>query len=73
MFVLDKDKVKMVPVKIGISDDEYWEITEGLKEGQEVVSGGYRAISRDLEDGKKVRKGLGAERETPNEDERTET
>ena len=57
VFVLDKDKVKMVPVKIGISDDEYWEITEGLQEGQEVVSGSYRAISRDLEDGKKVKKG----------------
>jgi HlyD family secretion protein len=58
VFVLDKDKVKMAPVKIGISDDEYWEITEGLQEGQEVVSGSYRAISRDLEDGKKVKKGL---------------
>ena len=58
VFVLDKDVVKMAPVKIGISDDEYWEITEGLEEGQEVVSGTYRAISRDLEDGKKVKKGL---------------
>jgi HlyD family secretion protein len=58
VFVLDKDKVKMAPVKIGISDDEYWEITEGLQEGQEVVSGPYRAISRDLEDGKKVKKSL---------------
>lgn len=58
VFVLDGDKVKMAPVKIGISDDAHWEILEGLKEGEEVVSGGYRAISRDLEDGKKVRKGL---------------
>jgi HlyD family secretion protein len=57
VFVTDKDRVKMVPVKIGICDDDYWEITDGLCEGQEVVSGGYRAISRDLEDGKKVRKG----------------
>jgi HlyD family secretion protein len=48
----------MVPVKIGISDDNYWEITDGLKGGEQVVSGGYRAISRDLEDGSKVRKGL---------------
>jgi len=44
-------------VKIGISDDNYWEITDGLKEGQEIISGGYRAISRDLEDGKKIKKG----------------
>jgi HlyD family secretion protein len=57
VFVLDGSRVKMVPVKIGISDDDYWEIIEGLKDGQEIVSGGYRAISRDLEDGKKVMKG----------------
>jgi HlyD family secretion protein len=57
VFLMEGDRAKMAPVKIGISDDNYWEITEGLNEGQEVVSGGYRAISRDLEDGKKVRKG----------------
>ncbi len=57
VFVLEGDHVKMVPVKIGISDDNYWEITDGLKEGQEVVSGGFRAITRELEDGKKIRKG----------------
>ena len=57
VFLMDGDKAKMVPVKIGISDDSYWEITDGLKEDAEVVSGGYRAISRDLEDGKKIKKG----------------
>ena len=57
VFLMDGDHAKMVPVKIGISDDDYWEITDGLSDGQDVVSGGYRAISRDLEDGKKVRKG----------------
>jgi HlyD family secretion protein len=57
VFVVEGDHVKMVPVKIGISDDNYWEITEGLTEGQEVVSGSFRAITRELEDGKKIRKG----------------
>jgi HlyD family secretion protein len=57
VFVLEGDHVKAVPVKIGISDDNYWEITEGLTEGQEVVSGNFKAITRELEDGKKVRKG----------------
>ena len=57
VFVTGGDHVKMVPVKIGICDDDYWEITEGLTEGQEVVSGGYRAISKDLEDGKKIKRG----------------
>jgi HlyD family secretion protein len=57
VFVVEGDRVKMVPVKIGICDDNYWEITEGLKEGQEVVSGSFRAITRELEDGKKIRRG----------------
>jgi HlyD family secretion protein len=57
VFVLEGDHVKMVPVKTGISDSDYFEITSGLKEGTEVISGGYKAISKDLEDGKKVRVG----------------
>ncbi|HTS16621.1 MAG TPA: efflux RND transporter periplasmic adaptor subunit [Verrucomicrobiae bacterium] len=57
VFVVEGNHVKMVPVKIGISDEDYWEITDGLTEGQEVVSGGYKAISRDLQDGKKIHKG----------------
>jgi HlyD family secretion protein len=61
VFLLDGDKVKMAPVKLGISDDGFMEITEGLSEGQEVVSGGYKAISRDLEDGKKIKKGTPGE------------
>jgi HlyD family secretion protein len=57
VFLMDGEHAKMIPVKIGISDDNYWEITEGLADGQEIIAGGYRAISRDLEDGKKVKKG----------------
>ncbi|MGA2241687.1 MAG: efflux RND transporter periplasmic adaptor subunit [Verrucomicrobiota bacterium] len=57
VFVTDGNHVKMVPVKIGICDNDYWEISEGLTEGQEVVSGGYRAISKDLDDGKRIKRG----------------
>ena len=57
VFVAERDLAKMVPVKIGISDENYWEITQGLTEGQEVITGGYRAISRDLEDGRRIRRG----------------
>jgi HlyD family secretion protein len=57
VFAVDGDHVDALPVKIGICDDNYWEITDGLTNGQEIVSGGYRAISRDLDDGKKIRKG----------------
>lgn len=74
VFVKDGDRARMVPIKRGISDDTYVEILEGLEEGQEVISGGYKAISRDLEDGKKVKVGpppfekgaLGAAQRTEN-------
>jgi len=52
---LAKDGVaKMVPVERGISDDDYVEITAGLEGGEKIVSGGYKAINRELEDGKKI-------------------
>ncbi len=57
VFTLEGDHVKMVPVKRGISDDTYVEITDGLAEGTEVISGGYKAINRELEDGKRVKVG----------------
>jgi HlyD family secretion protein len=57
VFVLGSDYVHQKPVKRGISDDSYVEIVEGLEEGQEVVSGGYKAINRELEDGRKIKKG----------------
>jgi HlyD family secretion protein len=65
VFVMAGDHVKMAPVKIGICDDNYWEITDGLTDGEEIVTGGYRAISRDLADGKKVVKGTVAGETTP--------
>ncbi len=58
VFVVEGDHAKQVPIKIGISDNDYWEITDGLTEGQEIVSGGYKAVNKELEDGKKIRKGL---------------
>jgi HlyD family secretion protein len=58
VFVLEGDKVREAPVRIGISDDSHWEILEGLTEGQEIVTGGFKAVTRDLEDGKRVRRGF---------------
>jgi len=55
VFIVNDGKAKVVPVKTGISDDNYLEIKEGLEGGESVVSGSYRAISRELEDGSKVR------------------
>ena len=56
VFAPEGDHVKLLPVKTGISDSDYFEIVTGLNEGQQIVSGGYKAISKDLEDGKKVKK-----------------
>ncbi len=64
VFVVEGDHVKMVPVKTGISDETHWEIIDGLKEGDEIISGGFRAISHDLDDGKKIRKGAAPGEET---------
>ncbi|MGD0207340.1 MAG: HlyD family efflux transporter periplasmic adaptor subunit [Verrucomicrobiota bacterium] len=57
VFVVKGDHMEAVPVKIGICDDNYWEIADGLTDGEEIVSGGYRAISRDLQDGSRIKKG----------------
>ena len=65
VFTVDGNHVKTAPVKIGISDDNFWEITDGLKEGDEIVTGSYHAISHDLDDGKKIVKGPAAP-EIPN-------
>ena len=46
---------KAVPVKRGIASDQYVEIVDGVSEGAQIVSGSYKAINRELEDGAKVR------------------
>ena len=57
VFVMEKNnKVKKVDVTTGISDDNYIEIKTGLSGGEDVVSGSYMAISRELKDGSTVRK-----------------
>ncbi len=62
VFVVKNNKVKSVSVQTGISDNNYIEITSGLKGGEEVVSGSYRAIARELSDGSDVR----IEKNSPN-------
>ena len=51
VFEVVNDTAKIVPVKTGISDDTNIEITEGLKQGDEVVTGSYRAITKELKNG----------------------
>ncbi len=51
VFCIEDGKAVAKQVKTGIQSDELIEILEGLEEGDEVVTGSYRAISRDLENG----------------------
>jgi HlyD family secretion protein len=56
VFVVQKDgKVKKTIVTTGIQDINYIEILSGLKEGDEVVTGPYNAVSKTLKDGNKVK------------------
>jgi HlyD family secretion protein len=56
VFVLEKGMAKKANVKSGIQDNTYIQIISGLKEGQEVITGPYSAISKTLNDKDKVKK-----------------
>lgn len=56
VFVSENGKAKAVKVKTGISDYENIEILEGLKEGDEVISGPYFIVSKELKEGDAVKK-----------------
>ena len=56
VFVKGADnKVTRVPVKTGIQDINYIEITNGLKAGDEVITGPYDVVSKTLKKGTKVK------------------
>jgi HlyD family secretion protein len=55
VFLIKNGKAKMVEVETGLSDDNYISVVKGLEGGEEVVSGSYKAISRELNDGLQVR------------------
>ena len=56
VFVLENGMAQKVNVKSGIQDNTYIQILTGLKEGQEIISGPYSAISKNLKDKDKVKK-----------------
>jgi HlyD family secretion protein len=55
VFVFNNGSVEMRKVKTGIADFEQIEITEGLKEGEKVVTGPFTAITKTLDNGDEVR------------------
>jgi HlyD family secretion protein len=56
VFVLNKDgKVEMRTVKTGIQDINNIEILSGLKDGDQVVTAPYNAVTKTLRTGTKVK------------------
>lgn len=56
LFLYVDGKAKMVKVKTGIQDNNFIEIKEGVKDGDEVISGPYGAVSKVLREGTEVKK-----------------
>ena len=54
VFVVRDGIATFRPVKTGIAGDEYFEVTDGVRDGETIVAGTYQAI-RDLKDGAKVK------------------
>jgi len=61
VFCVESGRAVAKQVKTGIQSDQLIEVLEGLDEGDEVVSGSYRAISKDLRNGAVVTIGEGNE------------
>lgn len=56
VFVVDQDKAIKKAVKTGIQDSKYIQVISGVEENEEIISGPYSAVSRELENDKKVEK-----------------
>jgi HlyD family secretion protein len=55
VFIPENGKAKAVAVKTGLQDTDWFQITEGLKEGDEVISAPVMVISRNLKDGDRIK------------------
>ncbi|RAR71784.1 efflux RND transporter periplasmic adaptor subunit [Flavobacterium aciduliphilum] len=55
VFVKVGDKAKIRVVKTGIQDDTNIEILSGLKPGDEIITGPYNTVSKELNSGDKVK------------------
>lgn len=61
VFVLEGDSAKQIPVILGIQDNQFIEIKQGIEPGMTVITGPYSLVSRKLEDGDKVMTGSKSE------------
>uniref|UniRef100_UPI00404AA1C9 efflux RND transporter periplasmic adaptor subunit n=1 Tax=Flavobacterium sp. TaxID=239 RepID=UPI00404AA1C9 len=51
VFVKDGDRARIRVIKTGIQDDTNIEILEGLKKDEEIISGPYTTVTKDLKSG----------------------
>jgi HlyD family secretion protein len=56
VFVYADGAAKLVKVKTGIQDNNYIQVISGIKEGDEVITGPYGAVSKILKNGTEVEK-----------------
>jgi HlyD family secretion protein len=56
VFINDNGVAKIKVIKTGLSDFQNIEILEGLKVGDEIISGPYFVVSKELKEGDKVKK-----------------
>jgi HlyD family secretion protein len=55
VFVVDQGEAMAMQVETGIQSDTHIEVLDGLNEGDEIVTGNYRAISQLLQNNSKVK------------------
>ncbi|TVR36197.1 MAG: efflux RND transporter periplasmic adaptor subunit [Balneolaceae bacterium] len=55
IFITDNGIAKRVEVETGISDNTHIQIMSGIDAGVEVVTGSYRVLSRELNDGDNIK------------------
>ncbi len=55
VFVVENEKVRLVPVETGVQDDQFIEIRSGLTEDMNVVSGPFDLVTQTLVPGDKVK------------------
>ncbi len=69
VFVRVGDEARLKVVKTGIQDDENIEILSGIEEGEEIITGPYKLVTKTLKNGDKVQKeeSKGASRDADDE------
>ncbi len=70
VFVQNGDKTKIRVVKTGVQDDEFIEVTQGLKVGDKIVVGPYDVVSKKLKNGSKIKVDTKKEKPEPEEAEK---